>query len=170
MQTIKYKDIEYQVIEVLANQISDLTYIDILGASETSEGFFKFLEFRFSQDLNNFDVEVKSFFHSKSTVKILNNFANPQNFNFTWVKFQNQIEAQIESDIKNGYNYTAPQLMHDCMINTPTYEISLECVYQSLILTNGHEYANYFKEEMLSNIEWLTNMIESSYDDQEDAV
>lgn len=172
MQTINYKNVEYRVIEVLASQIESLTYIDVFGAAEISEGVFKFYELRFSNNLNGSDIEVKSFYHSRTRIEQMNNYANPQNFNFTWAKFQKPVENEIVSLISSGLGYTPGSLMHEVMIPTTTFEMNLESVYQALILTNGNEYANYFKEEMLSNIDWLINMIETAWDeyDIEDAV
>ena len=85
-----------------------------------------------------------------------------------WDQFKEDIEAEILEVLQSRAVY-AKDLFNDVMIETDGHEISLDCVYQSYKLT-GLINADAFKNEMLSNIEWLTNMIESSYDDQEDAV
>lgn len=81
-------------------------------------------------------------------------------FNEIWESFKGDMEEQIADYYKGGTPFMTADLFHDVMIQTPGHEISLDCVYQSYMLSD-EVLAESFKKEMLSNIDWLTNMVES---------
>lgn len=172
MQTIKRNNESFQVVDVLANQIGKYELIDILAAREIKGNVFKFIEISFNGngDTNANLVEHKSYLHTKGTIESMKQFINPTPFERTWEKFKKPIEMQVASNIKSGHSYTAKSLLHDCMIVTSSYEMSLECVYQSLLLLNGWEQAKLFREEMISNINWIIDMVEFNYLDYKSEV
>ena len=85
-----------------------------------------------------------------------------------WDQFKEDIEAEILEVLQSHAVY-AKNLFNDVMLETDVHEISLDCVYQSYKLTSLIN-ADAFKNEMLSNIEWLINMIESSYSEYEEVI
>lgn len=97
----------------------------------------------------------------------LQSYLNINPFHQIWENYQPIIEKEILEDIALGRKFDEEQLFHDVMLETTGHEISLECVYQSLKLSNGEGYAKLFKTEMLSNIEWLGNMVNANWSEYE---
>lgn len=89
----------------------------------------------------------------------LQKYLNINPFYSTWEQFKEEIEQEIVDCIRNARPYNEENLFHDVMIETTGHEISLDCVYQSLKLTQGEEHASLFKKEMLDNIQWLDRMV-----------
>lgn len=92
-----------------------------------------------------------------------------ETYNKIWNCFTQDIQAEIRDCLESGRPIKTDELFHDVMIQTDGHEISLDCVCQSYKLTSLIK-AQELKDEMYSNIEWVTGLIEENYSNDEEKV
>ena len=87
-------------------------------------------------------------------------------FDHVW----NEFKGLVETDIVKSSDVTSSQHFYDVYKKTEGHEISLDCVYQGLKLTQGPQLAELFKAEMLNNIEQLQRLVALNWSEYEKEV